>query len=124
MDSNDLINIVKPTELVPMELYINAHEFLASPKSFQFSEDIQFQGRSIAFVGTTLITTQSSVQLLKWIGSKGKSKTWELIYKASQDGFDNGTFHSKCDFKGETITVIQSKTGHIFGKTQIKRRRL
>ncbi len=116
IEPDDLIKVIKPTGLVPIDLYINAHEFISSPKSFQFSEDTQFQGRSIAFIGTTLINTQSSVQLLKWIGNKGKGRSWEIIYKASKDGFDNATFHTKCDYKGETITVIQSKSGHIFGK--------
>lgn len=43
----------------------------------------------------------------------------QLLYRGSRDGFDANTFHSKCDAKGATFTVIQSTkaTGYayIFG---------
>jgi BTB/POZ domain-containing protein KCTD9 len=38
-----------------------------------------------------------------------------LIYKASRDGFKSTDFHSKCDFKGPTISLIQSEHGKTFG---------
>jgi len=102
--------------LVPIKIYIKAQEYNASPKSFQFSEEISFQGRAKAFIGSSLVNSVSSLQLLKWIGNKdSKKNSWEIIYKASSDGFDTATFHTKCDYKGETVTVIQSKSGHIFG---------
>ncbi|CAF1288674.1 unnamed protein product [Rotaria sp. Silwood1] len=40
---------------------------------------------------------------------------WELIYKASRDGFNSNTFHSRCNKKGPTITIIQSNKNYIFG---------
>jgi len=38
-----------------------------------------------------------------------------LLWKGSRDGFGCATFHSKCDGKGPTLTVIQSTDGVIFG---------
>jgi hypothetical protein len=40
---------------------------------------------------------------------------WDLIYKASKDGFQAVRFHSKCDDKANTLVVIKSKNGNIFG---------
>ncbi|CAF1380556.1 unnamed protein product [Adineta steineri] len=40
---------------------------------------------------------------------------WELIYKATRDGFSANAFHSHCDNKGPTMTIIQSSNNYIFG---------
>ena len=39
---------------------------------------------------------------------------WRLLFRASRDGFAASVFHSKCDQKGPTITVVKSG-GSIFG---------
>ena len=40
---------------------------------------------------------------------------WNLIYRASRDGFEAAKFHSKCDNKPNTLIVIKSTNGNIFG---------
>ncbi|CAF2562409.1 unnamed protein product [Rotaria sp. Silwood2] len=40
---------------------------------------------------------------------------WELIYKASRNGFDGNTFHSLCNNQGPTMTIIQSNNNYLFG---------
>ncbi|CAF3384490.1 unnamed protein product [Rotaria sp. Silwood2] len=40
---------------------------------------------------------------------------WELIYKASHDGFDANAFHSRCNHQGPTMTIIKSKDNYLFG---------
>jgi len=42
-------------------------------------------------------------------------QTWNLIYKATQDGFEAAKFHAKCDNKPNTLTVIKSTNGNVFG---------
>ena len=39
----------------------------------------------------------------------------ELIYRGSRDGFSAKEFHSKCDGKVNTLTIIKSTNGNIFG---------
>ncbi|XP_068752372.1 uncharacterized protein [Montipora capricornis] len=39
---------------------------------------------------------------------------WRLLFKASRDGFEAKDFHSKCDKKGATVTVVKSGS-FIFG---------
>ncbi len=34
---------------------------------------------------------------------------FELIFRASRDGFNGQAFHSKCDNKGPTLVIIKSK---------------
>lgn len=38
-----------------------------------------------------------------------------LIYRGSRDGFLSKNFHNKCDYKGETLSIIKSTKGYIFG---------
>ena len=38
-----------------------------------------------------------------------------LVYKASVDGFNAGNFHAKCDSLKNSLTVIKSEKGNIFG---------
>ena len=57
------------------------------------------------------------VELLhKWVEEAVKTKVkFELLWKGSRDGFKAATFHSKCDGKGATVTVIKSQHDQIFG---------
>jgi len=38
-----------------------------------------------------------------------------LLYQASKDGYADSSFHSRCDSKGPTVVIIQTKLGTIFG---------
>ena len=40
---------------------------------------------------------------------------WELCWRASRDGWAASTFHSLCDEKGPTVTIIQVAAKYIFG---------
>ena len=44
-----------------------------------------------------------------------KSLDGSLIYRASKDGFKALDFHSKCDYKSNTITIIKNNLNFIFG---------
>lgn len=47
--------------------------------------------------------------------TKKAVKNMELIYRASRDGDSSKSFHSKCDGKSNTLTVIKSSVGKRFG---------
>ena len=50
--------------------------------------------------------------LTGWLSSQeGK---WKLLFRGSRDGFQAQTFHSKCDNKGPTVTIMKSGN-YIFG---------
>jgi hypothetical protein len=42
-------------------------------------------------------------------------KTWELVYRGSDDGFRSSDFHRKCNKKSNTVTIIETTEGFIFG---------
>jgi len=42
-------------------------------------------------------------------------KMWKLQYRATRDGFIGQNFHSKCDGIANTLTIIKSEHGNIFG---------
>ena len=44
-----------------------------------------------------------------------KDQSWQLKYKASIDGFKASDFHTKCDGIANTLIVIKSESGNIFG---------
>lgn len=50
-------------------------------------------------------------QLNSWLPAKFPRA---LCYRASRDGWNSRTFHSKCDNKGATVTIIRVGT-YIFG---------
>ncbi len=38
-----------------------------------------------------------------------------LLYKASRDGFTASAFHSRCDEKANTVTIIKTNSNYVFG---------
>lgn len=46
---------------------------------------------------------------------KNFHKNATLCYRASTHGWASSTFHTNCNNKGATLTVIKTTTGHIFG---------
>ena len=43
------------------------------------------------------------------------NQKWTKLYKATKDGFDASAFHSKCDKKENTLIIIKSANGYVFG---------
>ena len=54
-------------------------------------------------------------KLLNFMISPYSTKTFTLIYKASECGDDSSSFHKYCDLKNETITLIKGKNNNFFG---------
>merc|ERR1719499_2909143 len=68
------------------------------------------------FKSSDLIEDDEYETLMGFFEDKGESiQNMEVIYRASQHGFDASSFHEKCDDQGATLVLIQSEHGHIFG---------
>ncbi|CAF1387192.1 unnamed protein product [Rotaria sordida] len=65
------------------------------------------------FRNGTLLQEEHQKKLNEFYGKT--NQRWELIYKATRDGFDTNTFHSRCNNKGPTMTIIQSNNNYLFG---------
>jgi len=115
LSPSELVRYVKPSKVAPILLYAQAVEYHACPDLFakQVLTDLQFTKRYKTFSGSSLLDERMAQVLLSFLPFSPKG--WECIYKASKDGFNTNTFHSKCDNKGETFVVIKSDNGNVFG---------
>ena len=53
--------------------------------------------------------------LHEWLEEDEQDGEFSLLYRRTQDGLTNEEFHSKCDSKGCTLTVIETTCGKIIG---------
>jgi len=113
MTTKDLLKVVRPTGLCPRKEYLEAIEYKALPHLFKDVKDIRFKDRFELFHGTTVLNLSQSLALNEFVGVK--QKEWKLLYKATRDNFTGQSFHQKCDGKGNTVVVVKSANGNIFG---------
>lgn len=61
-------------------------------------------------------TPAESDLLKKWVAeSLGGNPHFNLLWRGSRDGYLASVFHSKCDAKGPTLTIIRNTEGKTFG---------
>ena len=63
--------------------------------------------------GCTLLNGEQQATLADWLG--GMARTSRQIYKATRDGLSVKNIHLCCDGKGETVTVMRTTKGYLFG---------
>mmetsp|Transcript_13973 Transcript_13973/g.30342 ORF Transcript_13973/g.30342 Transcript_13973/m.30342 type:complete len:591 (-) Transcript_13973:252-2024(-) len=54
-------------------------------------------------------------RLHEWLGEDDADGEFSLLYCSSRDGLSDATFHSNCDFRGCTLTVIRTTNGYVLG---------
>eukprot|EP01080_Neovahlkampfia_damariscottae_P005527 gene5527-9344_t len=97
-ESGSMKNVTFPTDKKLLIELKNEFEFYTLPWPFQSP--------------SSLISLGELATIDEWCEFNGK---WKLIYKASVDGFESSTFHSKCNHQGKTLCVIKSENGNVFG---------
>jgi hypothetical protein len=65
------------------------------------------------FLNTKILSREYQEQLNKLFGNQNQQ--WQLIYRASRDGFTAKFFHQFCDSRCPTMTIIRSQNNCIFG---------
>ncbi|KAL9954725.1 hypothetical protein ACROYT_G042298 [Oculina patagonica] len=74
---------------------------------------IQANKPTEAFEESEILTNDEHRSVLKsWLPRQDGQ--WRLLFRASRDGFSAATFHSRCDNKGATVTIVKSGN-NIFG---------
>ena len=66
------------------------------------------------FRESTILTNVEHQKILKGWLPQAVAGEWRLLFRASRDGFAASAFHSKCDNKGPTVTIVKSGR-NIFG---------
>ena len=69
---------------------------------------------STYFNSSNILTNEQSVSVLKLINFP-LNNTFTLIYQATRDGFEPAAFHSKCDYKQNTLIIFKTSLSFIFG---------
>jgi hypothetical protein len=63
---------------------------------------------------STILDKQNK-QAINLLCKLSSVKQWKLQYRATRDGFSAQNFHTKCDTAANTLTIIKSTNGNIFG---------
>jgi hypothetical protein len=63
----------------------------------------------------TCIAQEEKSQLQEWICGRGDTGRFTLLYKLRRDGWNATTFHTKCDNKGPTVTILYGTNGTVHG---------
>ena len=71
-------------------------------------------------IDTKILTDAEQVKLLEMVynhldNNKYPRNEWKLLFRGSRDGYHRNNFYSKCDNKSDTICIIQSPEGNVFG---------
>jgi len=84
-------------------------------KLFELENEIPDLSKGDSFPNSKILTTPEQLSLLKKWTNKD-SLNLKLLYRGTKDGFTGQAFHSKCDGKNETITLVKAQgTNKIFG---------
>jgi hypothetical protein len=89
----------------------------------QFKEEEDDPFNEICSPNTRLLGINPGNSLIKGLqdikvidnGLQTSNYTLQLIFKGSRDGFKSGDFHRMCKEKPNTLSVVESEHGSIFG---------
>ena len=65
----------------------------------------------IPFTESLILSLKDSIRLFNYV----KQSSDLLLYRGSRDGFTAKAFHSKCNGKANTVTIIQTSNNYVFG---------
>jgi vacuolar-type H+-ATPase subunit H len=112
-------NLIKKAE----EEIQNLKEIIFDGKIFKFDKNNEKINKSILGstkiinnkMSSTILSGRNQVNQLMSLCKFPVDQKWNLIYRASQDGFEASQFHAKCDDKSNTLFIIKSTNGNVFG---------
>ena len=111
-----ILNYLRNGELILPDGATFLKELKAEAKFYQIQgllDELSKPKEPKEFVDSLILTNEEHRVLKGWLPMALVGK-WRLLFRASRDGFVPSAFHSKCDNKGPTITVVKSG-GNIFG---------
>jgi len=117
-----ILNYLRNGQLiVPKEDMVRIREELLAEVEFYQVQGIieQLKLKAISlFKDSVILSSDQREPLVNWLNEcqaiTNDSDKYKLLYRASRDGWAAANFHSCCDNKGPTVTVIKSGN-YIFG---------
>jgi hypothetical protein len=100
----------------------NMKDIIFNGNVLKFEKNNEKINKSISGVSTIIINKMSSTILSEKYQTEQPMSLCEfpvdqkfnLIYKATKDGFEASSFHSKCNDKPNTLIIIKSKNDNVF----------
>jgi len=71
--------------------------------------------KSEKIIDSLILSNHNQIKKLFSLFEYSFDQKCNLIYRASRDGFEAAKFHSKCDNKPNTLIIIKSTNGYVFG---------
>ncbi|KAL9954740.1 hypothetical protein ACROYT_G042314 [Oculina patagonica] len=115
-----ILNYLRNGELILPEGATFLKELEAEAKFYQIQGILdELKPKTLNdFEESEILTNEEHRSVLKgWLPPQdGK---WRLLFRASRDGFGVSTFHSRCDNKGPTVTIVKSGNNIFGGFTEV-----
>ena len=111
-----ILNYLRTGELIVPDDKVVRRELLAEAKFYQVGEIIdELTARPAeAFKDSVILSSDQRETLMNWLKETRNFTDTNLLYRASRDGWAASNFHSCCDNKGPTVTVVKNGN-YIFG---------
>ena len=110
-----ILNYLRTGQLVVPEDKIICKELLTEAEFYQI-EGIIDEMKAKPFKDSVILSSDQRQTLIKWVKETltSASHNYVLLYRASRNGWTAANFHSFCDNKGATVTVVKNGN-YIFG---------
>ena len=118
-----LLNYLRTGQLTVPDDKILRRELLAEAEFYQV-EGMISELTARPFRDSVILSSDQRETLMNWLkGTQALNNTrgnlfFGLVYRASRDGWTAADFHSRCDYKGPTVTVITSGKSIFGGYTE------
>ena len=102
-----ILNYLRDGKLILPESATFVKELEAEAKYYQLHGILDELKPKVpkAFEKSVILNEEHRGILNCWL-PKGLVGEWHLLFRASRDGFTSATFHSNCDNRGPTITIM------------------
>ena len=110
-----ILNYLRTGQLTVPKDEIIREELLAEAEFYQVQGMIEAL-KVIVFKDSVVLSSEQRETLVIWLKESRTitNDSDKLLYRASRDGWTASNFHSYCDNKGPTVTVVKSGN-YIFG---------
>jgi hypothetical protein len=116
--NNNAINLIKKADLEIQNLkdaIFDGSLLMFEKNNEKINKSILGRIKADKMIDSLILSNQSQQKKLFSLCEILSDQTWNLIYRASRDGFEAANFHAKCDNKPNTLVVIKSTNDNIFG---------
>ena len=115
-----ILNYLRNGELILPEGATFLKELEAEAKFYQIQGILdELKPKTLKhFKESVILTNEEHRNVLKgWLTPMDGN--WRLLFRASRDGFAAADFHSRCDNKGPTVTIVKSGNNIFGGFTEV-----